>query len=843
MTDSLYPSHAAWRRSLVALLAIGLFAFSPLTAQDEEEAAETEKSIVTLRTFVIDTTQEYGYRATTSMTASRLSTNIIDTPMNIVAITGEFIDDLNYDNAQEAARYISGVYADERVSTHGQGIVYVRGFRTPHHLNGVAGFSASNFNAVDRVEVVKGPVGIFYGKGSPGGIYNVVTKKPEFVNGGTFDFTVGSWEFYRVQGDLQGVIESSNNTVAYRIIAGYLNRQDWMEYENAEDSYLTTSLRFNPNSKIDMVAEFEYANQNRNEGSNAVVSNPQWHADYESPRAEIIAHFKEAQDFATDEETIDFLRGRWRKSNARWTQDVKAVFGPENEPFRQIGHIDPFLYSPKGWAFDRNGPGAFDDNTGMRAQYRVTLKPTKWVHLNYQFAWTKSNRTYVNNFFTTPNADYTLPVRENFNGVYRSWARNQQIDGKVMFSTGDMDHQIIAGYETNKSQAGRIPHFLTYENVAPVLVPSQDDLGLEPSYWRGGNVSLGNNPIELTGRDVFQNYAPYLHPQPDYGDIIQGLGKSFKFNEPQRVEGTYVTHLGSAFKRGSAEKGRLRTLAGIRWERNPDNNDEGTTPSIGAVFEVFNGIHFFGSWSNSWKPNGPNIGGPGVRPGEKQDMANQTGEGMDIGAKMNIKDNTLTGTISWFTLDRANIRQQDQIKMDEEPRNNDTDLTNNVTHYALSGLERVEGIEMDFVWTPSRNNQLLFSYSWFYNANIVSDPSFRVGSFGHRIQTMRTLHAAPEHQLALWNKYTFIEGPMKGLSLAVGFRHVSACESGNNKPFRFHRNPPYSLFDARLGYDTTVMKTRTSFSLQVENVFDKGWFSGLGRMDPRKFYFKMKVFF
>jgi outer membrane receptor protein involved in Fe transport len=843
MTDSLYPLHAAWRRSLVALLAIGLFVFSPLTAQDEKEAAELEEDIITLRDFVIDTTQEYGYRATTSMTASRISTNIIDTPMNIVVMTGEFIDDLNYDNAQEAARYMSGVFADERVSTHGQGIVYVRSFRTPHHLNGVASFTASNFNAVDRVEVIKGPVGIFYGKGSPGGIYNIVTKKPEFINGGTFDYTYGSYEFHRFQVDLQGVVESSNNTIAYRIVSSYLNRKDWMEYENAEDSYLTASVRYNPNSKIDMVAEFEWANQNRNEGANAVVSNPQWHSDYETPRGEIIAHFKEAQDFATDQETIDFLRGRWRTSNARWTQDVKAVFGEENEPFRQIGHIDPFLYTPKGWSFNRNGPGAFDDNDGIRVFYRVTLKPTKWFDLNYQFSWTKSNRTDINNFFTTPNADYTLPVRENFNMIYRSLARNHQIDAKIRFSAAGMDHQILAGFEANWDKFGRFPHILNYDNVEPVLVPSQNDEGLEPSYWRGGNVSLGNNPVELTGRDVFQNFAPYLHPQPDYGDIIQGPAAGFKFNAPRRAEGVYVTHLGSAFKRGAGESGRLRTMYGVRWEKNPDNNDEGTTPSIGAVIEVFKGWHVYGSHSKTWKPNGFNITGGGVRPGEQMDMANETGVGTEIGVKTNWRDNTLSGTIGWFTVDRSNIRQQDQIKMDEEPRNNDTDLTNNVTHYALSGLERVKGIEADLVWEPIRNNQLLFTYSWFYFAKIVSDPSFRPGSFGFRIQNGRQKHDAPEHMLSVWNKYNFTEGPMKGLSLALGWRYVTGAESGNNKPFRFHRNPTYSLVDARIGYDTTLFNTRTSFSLQVENLFDKGWFSGLGRMDPRKAYFKMKVFF
>ena len=77
----------------------------------------------------------------------------------------------------------------------------------------------------------------------------------------------------------------------------------------------------------------------------------------------------------------------------------------------------------------------------------------------------------------------------------------------------------------------------------------------------------------------------------------------------------------------------------------------------------------------------------------------------------------------------------------------------------------------------------------------------------------------------------------------MGVRATSAAESGNNKPFRTHRNPGYNVWDALFQYETNRFGKRTVFSFNLENMFDQTWHSGLALGDPIKAYFKIKTFF
>ena len=201
----------------------------------------------------------------------------------------------------------------------------------------------------------------------------------------------------------------------------------------------------------------------------------------------------------------------------------------------------------------------------------------------------------------------------------------------------------------------------------------------------------------------------------NYSDAISEFREATPL-PPTWLTGHYFTHLGSFFNN------RLRTMVGMRWEKE-DDGDTGNTPRYGAVFEVVPGWHIFGSYSQQWRPYGDNVTGPGAPALNPVELTNEAGVGMDIGIKTNWKDNKLAGTISWFTLDRENIRQQDGERNDNEPLNNDATQTNNITWWLLSGLEHTEGVEMDLVWTPNQKFQMLFTYGWIYDGKIVRDTS------------------------------------------------------------------------------------------------------------------------
>jgi outer membrane receptor protein involved in Fe transport len=825
-------------------------AFSPLAAQDAdtegEAAAEAEEEIITLQEFRVDTTQEYGYRATSSMTAIRLTGQVIDTPMRINILPEEFLEDLAFDSTQEASRYISGIYGDERVSSHdGGGTLYVRGFRTPKQRNGVESFGPSNLNGVDRIEVIKGPVGVFYGNTAPGGIYNVVTKKPEFINAGSLKYTYGSYNHHTVSADVQAT--ALENTLGVRVNGTYMDSDDWRDFEKAKETYLTASVRWRPRPRIDMFYEYENAEMLRNDGVNDNVENPRYHAEYANVPQNMVDFFRVHDTggnvrtgldvdgnvvpvpLASDEETISVLRNRWRVGAVnKWKADVETATG--EYVLRFTGHGDPFDLSPRGYKFNRNGEGGFDNFYGKSHLFNVSWGPTSWIDVRYQFYDIESERIYLNNFYTDANGDYTVRMRTAFNGLSYSRRINQQADIRFTFNTESVgQHKILAGHEHQHNfRTNKGTHSFDWDQLPDVLMPA-DPL------FRGGPIAPGTEMVLVKGSEYYNAFNPYIMDVPNYTDAI--ASRSYPTPKaPSWLNSYYTTHLGSFFNN------RLRTMIGMRWEEE-DDGDTGQTPSYGAVFEIAPGWHLFGNYSEQWRPNGDSITGAGVVASDNaHKMVNEMGQGYDFGVKSNWRDNTLSGSISWFTLDRANIRQQDGDRNDTDPRRLDDDTGNNITWWILSGLEHTEGFESDLVWTPNPNFQLLFSYSWTYDAKIVHDASL-TNPVEIAIQNGRQLHNAPEHNLAIFGKQSFREGKLKGFSFGLGFRATSEAESGNNKPFRFHQNPGYSVWDGLIQYETNKIGKRTVFSFNMENMFDQRWWSGLAVGDPFKAYFKIKTFF
>ena len=488
-----HPWCVAFRNAGLILIAASLLTYAPLSAQEEKTEEGEETELIELPEFRVDDSQEFGYRATSSATAIRLAAQSIDLPMNISILPAEFIEDLAFDSTQEAARFISNVYGDERVSTHdGGGILYLRGFRTPKQRNGVESFGAANLNGVDRIEVIKGPVGVFYGNTAPGGIFNVVTKKPQFKNGGSIEYTYGSYEHHTVALDAQAT--ALNNTLGVRLNGTYLNSKDWRDLEEAEEAYFTGSVRWNPKPRFDVFYEFEDANMRRNDGVNDVVGNPERHRDYANPPQAVVDFYRESRGDPDDATTISYLRGRWLLSTARWKADKDAVTG--DYAFRNTGFLDPFLISPRGFNFNRNGEGGFDDYTGSSHLFNVSWGPTSWIDVRYQFYDIESYRNDVNNFFTDVNGDYSLRMRDNFNHRTRSRRINQQVDLKFRFNTEKAGkHTLIYGHEHQHNFRWRNgTHIFDWNQLPDLQVPADPD-------FRGGPVPAGTPMVTVSGNE------------------------------------------------------------------------------------------------------------------------------------------------------------------------------------------------------------------------------------------------------------------------------------------------------------------------------------------------------
>ncbi len=162
--------------------------------------------VVQLSVFSVSGTQDRGYRAANSVSATRINTPIGELPVTISAFTEDFIRDQLPTSLYDIARWAPGVTSNAASFTSGNNRTTVRGFGQVPLRNGFAfagnGF-ADAFN-IARVEVVKGPSSLLYGQISPGGLVNYITRRPTAKFAASITQQIASYDTYRTEVDVGG---------------------------------------------------------------------------------------------------------------------------------------------------------------------------------------------------------------------------------------------------------------------------------------------------------------------------------------------------------------------------------------------------------------------------------------------------------------------------------------------------------------------------------------------------------------------------------------------------------------------------------------------------------------
>ncbi|MCO4318877.1 TonB-dependent siderophore receptor [Phyllobacterium sp. 21LDTY02-6] len=192
--------HYQKKLNLIALSFCGLlYQALPATAQDDRTASGT----INLEPIIIQSGREAsaaeealagsgpvdGYVATGTTTGSKTTTPIIEIPQSISVITRDQLDDRNVQTLGQALGYSAGVIAEP----FGNDVRYfnplIRGFEGNDsvYLNSfrfIRDFGALAFEpyGLERIEVLRGPSSVLYGQGEPGGMINLISKRPTFTD-------------------------------------------------------------------------------------------------------------------------------------------------------------------------------------------------------------------------------------------------------------------------------------------------------------------------------------------------------------------------------------------------------------------------------------------------------------------------------------------------------------------------------------------------------------------------------------------------------------------------------------------------------------------------------------
>lgn len=192
-----------------ALLLSAGFA-APATAQEvldeDATAAETTSMEAESEDAIIVTARASRLYRVEETESGKLPADPLASPLVVNVITEQLIEDQGARDAQDLYRNIPGVsffsYAGVTARGFRQEEIFYDGLRGDPY----AGFSVPQLFNVERVEFLKGPAGMLYGPGAPGGLFNYITKKPEYEFSAEVTGVVGNRDRYGGSAEITGPI-------------------------------------------------------------------------------------------------------------------------------------------------------------------------------------------------------------------------------------------------------------------------------------------------------------------------------------------------------------------------------------------------------------------------------------------------------------------------------------------------------------------------------------------------------------------------------------------------------------------------------------------------------------
>ncbi len=227
----------------------------------ETSAVKLEEVNVTAPA-ISDTQPVKGYNAKKSNSSTRTDTELRDTPQSITVIPQDLIKDQSIQSISQAVQYVPGVQAAQ-----GEGnrdALIFRGNQTTgdFFLDGLRDDVQTyrDIYNTDRIEVLKGPNGMAFGRGGAGGAINRVSKQAGWDPIAEFIASYGAYDQKRVSADFG---QALNEEVAFRVNAVYENSDSYRDGVNLERFGVSPTVTIRPDENTKIVVGMEYFKDKR----------------------------------------------------------------------------------------------------------------------------------------------------------------------------------------------------------------------------------------------------------------------------------------------------------------------------------------------------------------------------------------------------------------------------------------------------------------------------------------------------------------------------------------------------------------------------------------------------
>ncbi|ATC65548.1 hypothetical protein CMV30_17210 [Nibricoccus aquaticus] len=840
------------------------------TAPTSSTVPMDSEDTVQLSVFEVRSSKDSAYVADKSVATTGFAADLAKIPLAINVVTAQFLEDTGGMGFNGVANYQAGFTTDQGGMDNGSrnsagidpSVGAVTGgepLRTrirgqPINVsqrNGLPmkfGFGTEN---VDRVEIARGPMSVFIGGSTLGGVMNLVTAKPQFAPAYKFGVKVDSNDSYQVRADLTGPI--IKDKLAYRVIALYSDDNTWRDFSESTTKFINPQVIWRPFRKLTTRLEYAHRDLSGNMVSNSMQATQAYQDDYDNP-SQALLNLGSTTALGRPY-TVGEYRTRIARTFANWRLDKYTIDGR----WRSLGEGESFTAGDWAGGYDANHFGA---NDSFSTKYdliesETNLIVTDWLELRLFGRWANqhSDTTFFSNALRRyPDGSTPLLSATSTATKREETPVNGKFEAVVTKDFLKINHKFLAGYEAAFNQAWSVTPLVNTSKLASVA----------------GSPNVIGSPATLTGANVLNYFDPRVHAVPNYQSIVTfaddtaAPGANAQTYSRSFPEASYVAYSGSVWQ------DRITVFAGYRnseiqqssynLDRNRNkvsrflNTPKTSTQSntLGLVFEPFKGLNFYVS---------QNIGVEAVPAGSlinaaagftnlvttEERLANPVpdleGRGREAGLKVELFKRKLIGHVGVFELTRRNTVIIDNERTATDPRNIGTAVDQNPATQNLAQTARVqwnktidgstsEGAEFGFVWMPNNNYTMTFEASHLWtNELTLSRPLAGTAAtaqamIDYSILNGRPLDNTPDNTLRVWQKYSVTEGVLKNSWFGVGIRYQSDLMPLASNSSWGTVLPSWTAFDAAIGYRAQVFSRPVDLQLNIENVTDKLYSAG-----------------
>ncbi|MDT4288931.1 TonB-dependent receptor [Methylomonas sp. MO1] len=371
------------------------------------------------------------YNRTSASAATKTDTPIMETPVSIQVVPRAVMNDQKTTTIKDALENVSSIRPQSSLGLSNAYIV--RGFRNGRvYRNGLissglnigegAQYETAN---LESVEVLKGPAAVLFGRIEPGGLINLVTKKPRDEAYYSVEQRFGAYDFYRTEWDATGPM-TSDKSLSYRFSGAYQNNKSFRDFNFNDRVLVNPSMTWRPSDATELSLDLEALHEDTqvDRGLFAIGNRP--------------APIPVSRSFIDPDDPVD------TNSKVNLGFNLTHAFN-ENWTLR-----NRFLAS---FVYDKN----------------TSVKPANGFTVEQFFDPSTGNRSYARNIFSQTSDSET-------------YTTNLDLTGK--FNLMGVSHQTLIGVDYLRA-VGSYEFYGNYQDPVPGLEIdiNNPQYGIDPAYY------------------------------------------------------------------------------------------------------------------------------------------------------------------------------------------------------------------------------------------------------------------------------------------------------------------------------------------------------------------------